>query len=162
MAAFLSSNPKVQALQQIRDDSIAEKHSTSNRLLHSVLYTVGRAIAENCAIKDKKAVEAKMFFNKIFELWWSQFPFLQELNSKGVKLQKGKKMLPLRGSVRETMQRYFGNTLDKVLQDLQQHKQRQHLAIAEQMQPLSDPLNQMQVHTESLHNDAAEMQLGLD
>ena len=77
-------------------------------------------------------------------------------------MQKGKKMLPLRGSVRETMQRYFGNTLDKVLQDLQQHKQRQHLAIAEQMQPLSDPLNQMQVHTESLHNDAAEMQLGLD
>ena len=77
LAAFLSSNPKVQALQQIRDDSIAEKHSTSNRLLHSVLYTVGRAIAQNCAIKDKKAVEAKVFFNKIFELWWSQFPFLQ-------------------------------------------------------------------------------------
>ena len=76
-------------------------------------------------------------------------------------MQKGKKMLPLRGSVRETMQRYFGNTLDKVLQDLE-HKQRQHLAIAEQMQPLSDPLAQMQVHTESLHNDAAEMQLGLD
>ena len=74
---MLYSDLKVQALQQIRDESIAEKHSTSNRLLHSVLYTVGRAIAENCAIKDKKNVEAKMFFNKIFELWWSQFPFLQ-------------------------------------------------------------------------------------
>lgn len=163
LAAFLSSNPKVQALQQIRDDSIAEKHSTSNRLLHSVLYTVGRAIAQNCAIKDKKAVEAKVFFNKIFELWWSQFPFLQELNSKGVKLQKGKKMLPLRGSVRETMQRYFGNTLDKVLQDLE-NKQRQHqLAISDQMQPLSsDSIQPIHSQNDSLHNHHVDMHLGLE
>jgi len=164
LAGFLSSNPKVQALQQIRDDSIAEKHSASNRLLHSVLYTVGRAIANNCAIKDKKAVEAKIFFNKIFELWWSQFPFLQELNSKGVKLQKGKKMLPLRGSVRETMQRYFGNTLDKVLSDLEQ-KQRQHqqLAISDQMQPLSSDSLLQPIHSQndSLHNHV-DMHLGLE
>ena len=88
----------------------------------------------------------------------------QELNSKGVKLQKGKKMLPLRGSVRETMQRYFGNTLDKVLQDLEQ-KQRQHqVAISggPMMQPLSsDSMQQINSQSDSLRNNV-EIHLGLE
>ena len=111
--------------------------------------------------------------------YFSNYPLIaptQELNGKGVKLQKGKKMLPLRGSVRETMQRYFGNTLDKVFQDFelkqrQQHhlqqqrqQQQQHLAISSgPMQSLSsDQSINSNGESDMRNNDGVEMHLGLE
>ena len=70
---FLRENEKAKALATVGECNVAEKNSLAYKLLCSVIYDLGKALANHCQI-DKR--DSRQFFDGVVAQFWAAFPHI--------------------------------------------------------------------------------------
>lgn len=109
LSAILA-HPKLEAVQQVCDSSIADKDSVASKLLNSLLYEYAKIAAHHCPFDTVDDPRCKAFYSRCFEELWSHLPNLQELHDKGLKTCIGKRARPLKSGCREKYRTVFAHT----------------------------------------------------
>ena len=71
MEEFLRESEKANALATVGECSVASKNSLAYKLLCSVIYDLGKALAAQCQI-DKR--DSRQFFDGVVSQFWAAFP----------------------------------------------------------------------------------------
>jgi len=109
LSAILA-HPKLEAVQQVCDSSIADKDSVASKLLNSLLYEYAKIAAHHCPFDTVDDPRCKAFYSRCFEELWTHLPNLQELHDKGLKTCIGKRARPLKSGCREKYRTVFAHT----------------------------------------------------
>ena len=109
LSAILA-HPKLEAVQQVCDSSVADKDSVASKLLNSLLYEYAKIAAHHCPFDTVDDPRCKAFYSRCFEELWSHLPNLQELHDKGLKTSIGKRARPLKSGCREKYRTVFAHT----------------------------------------------------
>jgi len=97
-------HPKLEAVQQVCDSTIADKDSVASKLLNSLLYEYAKIAAHHCPFDTIDDPRCKAFYSQCFEELWNHLPNLQELHDKGLMIRRGTAQ---RYSVRALLRKWF-------------------------------------------------------